>query len=199
MAAAESFAWDHPKEIVEQFLIKSEKLDPTSSFTTPSSAPKLGSLIMSQAPSPSPSEILQSHEHGAAAAAGSSHYSSNRSITNRPWCITCSKEGVSVSSDPASHWAMRVAFSIAFGHDEFDPTTSVLVGDIENAYLNAPRPDGEAPVYVIPPADHPNHGNSLWLLKKCIYGLRDSGHIFEGDRDRALMSAGWVKSGVQEL
>uniref|UniRef100_A0A0G4IDE2 Uncharacterized protein n=1 Tax=Chromera velia CCMP2878 TaxID=1169474 RepID=A0A0G4IDE2_9ALVE len=83
MAAAESFAWDHPKGIVEQFLIKSQKLDPTSSFTTPSSEPKLGSLIASQALYPSLSEILQSHEHGTAAVARSSHRaSSNRSMTN---------------------------------------------------------------------------------------------------------------------
>uniref|UniRef100_A0A0G4F840 Reverse transcriptase Ty1/copia-type domain-containing protein n=1 Tax=Chromera velia CCMP2878 TaxID=1169474 RepID=A0A0G4F840_9ALVE len=109
------------------------------------------------------------------------------------------RDDVSVSSDPASQWALRVALTMALAHPSFDPTDSLLVGDIENAYLNSPRPSDAPPVYVVPPPDHLDHGNALWLLKKCVYGLKDSEHLFKRDRDCALMQAGWVKSGIPRL
>uniref|UniRef100_A0A0G4GG13 Reverse transcriptase Ty1/copia-type domain-containing protein n=1 Tax=Chromera velia CCMP2878 TaxID=1169474 RepID=A0A0G4GG13_9ALVE len=112
------------------------------------------------------------------------------------------RQDVPVSNTTAAHWALRLAFCIAFMFSDFDPLTGFIVGDIENAYLTAFRPASEddSPTYVRPLPDHPQFLIHLWRLQKAIYSLKDSGFIFEGhNRDRALMKAGWMKSGVPGL
>uniref|UniRef100_A0A0G4HCC4 Uncharacterized protein n=1 Tax=Chromera velia CCMP2878 TaxID=1169474 RepID=A0A0G4HCC4_9ALVE len=76
-----------------------------------------------------------------------------------------------------------------------------IIGDIENAYLTVSRPASEddSPTYVRSPPDYPQFLTYLRRLQKAIYGLKDSVFIFEGHRDRALMEAGWIKSGVPGL
>uniref|UniRef100_A0A0G4IDQ1 Integrase catalytic domain-containing protein n=1 Tax=Chromera velia CCMP2878 TaxID=1169474 RepID=A0A0G4IDQ1_9ALVE len=111
------------------------------------------------------------------------------------------RQDVPVSNTTAAQWALRLAFCIAFAFSDFDPLTGFIVGDIENAYLTASRPASEddSPTYVRPPPDHPQFLTHLWHLQKAIYGLKDSGFIFEGHRDHALMEAGWTKSRVPGL
>uniref|UniRef100_A0A0G4F7U5 Reverse transcriptase Ty1/copia-type domain-containing protein n=1 Tax=Chromera velia CCMP2878 TaxID=1169474 RepID=A0A0G4F7U5_9ALVE len=100
-----------------------------------------------------------------------------------------------------AQWGLRIALCIAFTFLEFNPLTSFLLADIENAYLTAPRPDSPSgePTYVRPPPDHPEYRTHLWLLLKAVYGLKDSGFIFDHHRDRVLLEAGWMKSGVPGL
>uniref|UniRef100_A0A0G4H2L0 Reverse transcriptase Ty1/copia-type domain-containing protein n=1 Tax=Chromera velia CCMP2878 TaxID=1169474 RepID=A0A0G4H2L0_9ALVE len=51
----------------------------------------------------------------------------------------------------------------------------------------------------LPTSVHLQFLTHLWHLQKAIYGLKDSGFIFEGHWNRALMEAGWMKSGVLGL
>uniref|UniRef100_A0A0G4H5V8 Reverse transcriptase Ty1/copia-type domain-containing protein n=1 Tax=Chromera velia CCMP2878 TaxID=1169474 RepID=A0A0G4H5V8_9ALVE len=108
---------------------------------------------------------------------------------------------IPVSNVTAAQWGLRIALCIAFAFPELNPLTSFLLADIENAYLTAPRPDSPSgePTYVRPPPDHPEYHTHLWLLLKAVYGLKDSGFIFDRHRDRALLKVGWVKSGVPGL
>mmetsp|Transcript_266 Transcript_266/g.646 ORF Transcript_266/g.646 Transcript_266/m.646 type:complete len:756 (-) Transcript_266:1164-3431(-) len=56
---------------------------------------------------------------------------------------------------------------------------SLQKADIVQAYLQAPLPADRPPLAAIPPSDHPDHGQYLWVLQKAVYGLPDAGRVFE--------------------
>uniref|UniRef100_A0A0G4IG64 Reverse transcriptase Ty1/copia-type domain-containing protein n=1 Tax=Chromera velia CCMP2878 TaxID=1169474 RepID=A0A0G4IG64_9ALVE len=84
---------------------------------------------------------------------------------------------------------------MAFAHSDFDPR-EIVVADVKTAYLTALRSDS---LYVHPPKDHPDHGQFLWLLNRALYGLRDSGNLWDRSRNKTLAAAGWVPSSVQGM
>uniref|UniRef100_A0A0G4H7K2 Reverse transcriptase Ty1/copia-type domain-containing protein n=1 Tax=Chromera velia CCMP2878 TaxID=1169474 RepID=A0A0G4H7K2_9ALVE len=109
---------------------------------------------------------------------------------------------IPVSNVTVAQWGLCITLCIAFTFLEFNPLTSFLLADIENAYLITPRPDSPSgePTYVRPPPDHPKYHTHIWLHLKAVYGLKDSGFIFDRHRDRALLEVlGWVKSRVLGL
>uniref|UniRef100_A0A0G4FX24 Reverse transcriptase Ty1/copia-type domain-containing protein n=1 Tax=Chromera velia CCMP2878 TaxID=1169474 RepID=A0A0G4FX24_9ALVE len=87
--------------------------------------------------------------------------------------------------------AIRIALAMAFAHSDFDPR-EIVVADVKTAYLTALRSDS---LYVHPPKDHPDHGKFLWLLNRALYGLRDSGNLWDRSRNKTLAAAG--RSAVQ--
>uniref|UniRef100_A0A0G4HAY8 Reverse transcriptase Ty1/copia-type domain-containing protein n=1 Tax=Chromera velia CCMP2878 TaxID=1169474 RepID=A0A0G4HAY8_9ALVE len=104
-------------------------------------------------------------------------------------------EGVTTSYATASQSAIRIALAMAFAHSDFDPR-EIVVADVKTAYLTALRSDS---LYVHPPKDHPNHGQFLWLLNRALYGLRDSGNLWDRSRNKTLAAAGWVPSSVRGM
>uniref|UniRef100_A0A0G4HVL7 Reverse transcriptase Ty1/copia-type domain-containing protein n=1 Tax=Chromera velia CCMP2878 TaxID=1169474 RepID=A0A0G4HVL7_9ALVE len=105
------------------------------------------------------------------------------------------RQNVTTSATTTAQHSFRIALTIAFAHSGFDPR-NIMVADIETAYLTALRSDT---VKVIPPKDHPDHGKFLWRLKRAIYGLGDSGNIFDRSHNKVLVAAGWVPSGINGL
>uniref|UniRef100_A0A0G4I8W7 Reverse transcriptase Ty1/copia-type domain-containing protein n=1 Tax=Chromera velia CCMP2878 TaxID=1169474 RepID=A0A0G4I8W7_9ALVE len=105
------------------------------------------------------------------------------------------REGVTTSCATASQSAIRIALAMAFAHSDFDPR-EIVVADVKTAYLTAFRSDS---LYVHPPKDHPNQGQFLWLLNRALYGLRDSGNLWDRSRNKTLAAAGWVPSSVQGI
>uniref|UniRef100_A0A0G4HLD8 Reverse transcriptase Ty1/copia-type domain-containing protein n=1 Tax=Chromera velia CCMP2878 TaxID=1169474 RepID=A0A0G4HLD8_9ALVE len=105
------------------------------------------------------------------------------------------REGVITSCATASQSAMRIAFAMAFAHSDFDPR-EIVVADVKTAYLMALRSDS---LYVHPPKDHPDHGKFLWLLNRTLYGLRDSGNLWDSSCNKTLTAAGWVPSSVRGM
>uniref|UniRef100_A0A0K6S610 Reverse transcriptase Ty1/copia-type domain-containing protein n=1 Tax=Chromera velia CCMP2878 TaxID=1169474 RepID=A0A0K6S610_9ALVE len=105
------------------------------------------------------------------------------------------REGVTTFCATASQSAMRIALAIAFAHSDFDPR-EIVVADVKTAYLTALRSDS---LYVHPPTDYPDHGKFLWLLNRALYGLRDSGNLWDRSRNKTLAAAGWVPSSVRRM
>uniref|UniRef100_A0A0G4HVD1 Integrase catalytic domain-containing protein n=1 Tax=Chromera velia CCMP2878 TaxID=1169474 RepID=A0A0G4HVD1_9ALVE len=66
--------------------------------------------------------------------------------------------------------------------------------DIVQAYLQAPLLADRPPLAAIPPSDHPNHGQYLWVLQKAVYGLPDAGRVFEDFLASKLTELGWTTS-----
>uniref|UniRef100_A0A0G4I982 Reverse transcriptase Ty1/copia-type domain-containing protein n=1 Tax=Chromera velia CCMP2878 TaxID=1169474 RepID=A0A0G4I982_9ALVE len=106
-------------------------------------------------------------------------------------------EGVTTSCATASQSAMRIALAMAFAHSDFDPH-EIIVADVKTvtAYLTALRSDS---LYVHPPKDHPDYGKFLWLLNRTLYGLRDSGNLWDRSRNKTLTAVGWVPSSVRGM
>uniref|UniRef100_A0A0G4IBC7 Reverse transcriptase Ty1/copia-type domain-containing protein n=1 Tax=Chromera velia CCMP2878 TaxID=1169474 RepID=A0A0G4IBC7_9ALVE len=105
------------------------------------------------------------------------------------------REGVTTSCATASQSAMRIALAMAFAHSDFDPR-EIVVADVKTAYLTALRSDS---LYVHPPKDHPDHRKFLWLLNRALYGLRDSGNLWDRSRNKTFAAAGWVPSSVRGM
>uniref|UniRef100_A0A0G4FN27 Reverse transcriptase Ty1/copia-type domain-containing protein n=1 Tax=Chromera velia CCMP2878 TaxID=1169474 RepID=A0A0G4FN27_9ALVE len=103
------------------------------------------------------------------------------------------REGVTTSYATASQWAMRCALAMVFAHADFDPR-EIIVADVKTAYLTALRSDC---VYVRPPKDHPDYGKYLWRLKRALYGMKDSGNLWDRSRNKTLAAAGWVPSPIR--
>uniref|UniRef100_A0A0G4HPK0 Reverse transcriptase Ty1/copia-type domain-containing protein n=1 Tax=Chromera velia CCMP2878 TaxID=1169474 RepID=A0A0G4HPK0_9ALVE len=68
---------------------------------------------------------------------------------------------------------------------------SLQKADVVQAYLQAPLPPDRPPLAAIPPSDHPDHGQFLWVLHKAVYGLPDAGKVFEDFLTSVLRSLGW--------
>uniref|UniRef100_A0A0G4GI75 Reverse transcriptase Ty1/copia-type domain-containing protein n=1 Tax=Chromera velia CCMP2878 TaxID=1169474 RepID=A0A0G4GI75_9ALVE len=68
---------------------------------------------------------------------------------------------------------------------------SLQKADVMQVYLQAPLPLNHPPLTAIPPSDHPNHGQFLWVLRKAVYGLPDAGKVFEDFLTSVLRSLGW--------
>eukprot|EP00820_Chromera_velia_P019281 Cvel_28125.t2-p1 / transcript=Cvel_28125.t2 / gene=Cvel_28125 / organism=Chromera_velia_CCMP2878 / gene_product=hypothetical protein / transcript_product=hypothetical protein / location=Cvel_scaffold3627:1264-2406(+) / protein_length=381 / sequence_SO=supercontig / SO=protein_coding / is_pseudo=false len=105
------------------------------------------------------------------------------------------REGVTTSCATASQSAICIALAMAFAHSDFDPR-EIVVADVKTAYLTALRSDS---LYVHPPKDHPDHGQFLWLLNRVLYGLCDSGNLWDRSRNKTLAAAGWVPSSVRGM
>uniref|UniRef100_A0A0G4HZ96 Reverse transcriptase Ty1/copia-type domain-containing protein n=1 Tax=Chromera velia CCMP2878 TaxID=1169474 RepID=A0A0G4HZ96_9ALVE len=56
---------------------------------------------------------------------------------------------------------------------------SLQKADIIQAYFEAPLPADRLLLAAIPPSDHSDHGQYLWVLQKAVYGLPDAGQVFE--------------------
>uniref|UniRef100_A0A0G4HF83 Reverse transcriptase Ty1/copia-type domain-containing protein n=1 Tax=Chromera velia CCMP2878 TaxID=1169474 RepID=A0A0G4HF83_9ALVE len=124
---------------------------------------------------------------------GSWKYKS-RVVTDGTPFFDC-REGVTTSCATASQFAMRIALAMAFAHSDFDPR-EIVVADVKTAYLTALRSDS---LYVHPPKDYLDHGKFLWLLNRALYGLRDSGNLWDRSRNKTLAAAGWVPSSVRGM
>uniref|UniRef100_A0A0G4GR20 Reverse transcriptase Ty1/copia-type domain-containing protein n=1 Tax=Chromera velia CCMP2878 TaxID=1169474 RepID=A0A0G4GR20_9ALVE len=105
------------------------------------------------------------------------------------------REEVTTSCATASQSAIRIALSMAFAHSDFNPR-EIVVADVKTAYLTALRSDS---LYVHPSKDHPDHGQFLWLLNRTLYGLRDSGNLWDRSRNKTLATAGWVPFSVRGM
>uniref|UniRef100_A0A0G4F8X1 Reverse transcriptase Ty1/copia-type domain-containing protein n=1 Tax=Chromera velia CCMP2878 TaxID=1169474 RepID=A0A0G4F8X1_9ALVE len=105
------------------------------------------------------------------------------------------REGVTTSCATVSQSAIRIALAMAFAHSDFDPR-EIVVADVKTAYLTALRSDS---LYIYPPKDHPDHGKFLWLLNRALYGLRDSGNLWDRSHNKTLAAAGWVPSSVRGM
>uniref|UniRef100_A0A0G4HSG4 Reverse transcriptase Ty1/copia-type domain-containing protein n=1 Tax=Chromera velia CCMP2878 TaxID=1169474 RepID=A0A0G4HSG4_9ALVE len=103
------------------------------------------------------------------------------------------REGVTTSCATASQWAMHCALAMGFAHADFDPR-EIVVADVKTAYLTALRSDC---VYVRPPKDHPDYGKYLWRLNRALYGMKDSGNVWDRSCNKTLAAAGWVSSPVR--
>ena len=61
---------------------------------------------------------------------------------------------------------------------------------IKTAFLNAPMPIEDEPIYVTPPAIYVNYGmvkpGTIWRVNKAIYGLRQSPRLWGKERDKQL-------------
>uniref|UniRef100_A0A0K6S6R2 Reverse transcriptase Ty1/copia-type domain-containing protein n=1 Tax=Chromera velia CCMP2878 TaxID=1169474 RepID=A0A0K6S6R2_9ALVE len=68
---------------------------------------------------------------------------------------------------------------------------SLQKADVVQAYLQAPLPPDRPPLAAIPPSNHPDHGQFLWVLRKAVYGLPDAGKVFEDFLTSVLRSLGW--------
>uniref|UniRef100_A0A0G4F9H3 Reverse transcriptase Ty1/copia-type domain-containing protein n=1 Tax=Chromera velia CCMP2878 TaxID=1169474 RepID=A0A0G4F9H3_9ALVE len=68
---------------------------------------------------------------------------------------------------------------------------SLQKADIVQTYLQAPLPPDRPPLAAIPPSDHPDHGQFLWVLRKAVYGLPDAGKVFEDFLTSVFRSLGW--------
>jgi len=71
-----------------------------------------------------------------------------------------------------------------------DKEWGIATIDIKTAFLNAPMPSDEAPVYVTPPAICVHFGlvkpGTIWRVNKAIYGLRQSPRLWGKERDKQL-------------
>uniref|UniRef100_A0A0G4F654 Reverse transcriptase Ty1/copia-type domain-containing protein n=1 Tax=Chromera velia CCMP2878 TaxID=1169474 RepID=A0A0G4F654_9ALVE len=105
------------------------------------------------------------------------------------------REGVTTSCATASQSVMRIALAMAFAHSDFDPR-EIVVADVKTAYLTALRSNS---LYFHPPKDYPDHGKFLWLLNRTLYGLRDSGNLWDRSCNKTLTAAGWVPSSVRGM
>ncbi len=78
---------------------------------------------------------------------------------------------------------------------------TLAVTDIKTAFLHAPMPDNRC-VVVRPPAGMVRLGlvkpDSLWKLKKALYGLRECPRLWAQERDKQLKTMKWTceKNGV---
>uniref|UniRef100_A0A0G4F915 Reverse transcriptase Ty1/copia-type domain-containing protein n=1 Tax=Chromera velia CCMP2878 TaxID=1169474 RepID=A0A0G4F915_9ALVE len=124
---------------------------------------------------------------------GSWMYKSRVVADGTPFFDRC--EGVTTSCATASQSTIRIALAMAFAHSDFDPR-EIVVADVKTAYLTALRSDS---LYVHPPKDYPDHGKFLWLLNRTLYGLRDSGNLWDRSRNKTLAAAGWVPSSVRRM
>uniref|UniRef100_A0A0K6S783 Reverse transcriptase Ty1/copia-type domain-containing protein n=1 Tax=Chromera velia CCMP2878 TaxID=1169474 RepID=A0A0K6S783_9ALVE len=86
---------------------------------------------------------------------------------------------------------------MAFTHSDFDPR-KIVVADVKTAYLTALRSDS---LYIHPLKDYPDHEKfqDLWLFNRALYGLRDSGNLWDRSRNKTLAAAGWVPSSVRGI
>lgn len=66
---------------------------------------------------------------------------------------------------------------------------SVCCFDADAAYLQTPI-QSSTPVYVRPPPELRTTPTTLWRLKKAVYGLVDSGRLFEEKMRKALIACG---------
>uniref|UniRef100_A0A0G4FPE4 Reverse transcriptase Ty1/copia-type domain-containing protein n=1 Tax=Chromera velia CCMP2878 TaxID=1169474 RepID=A0A0G4FPE4_9ALVE len=95
-------------------------------------------------------------------------------------------EGVTTSCATASQSAMCIALAMAFAHSDFHPR-EIVVADVKTAYLTALH---SGSLYVHPPKDYPDHGKFLWLLNHVLYGLHDSGNLWDRSCNKTLAAAG---------
>uniref|UniRef100_A0A0K6S6T4 Reverse transcriptase Ty1/copia-type domain-containing protein n=1 Tax=Chromera velia CCMP2878 TaxID=1169474 RepID=A0A0K6S6T4_9ALVE len=107
------------------------------------------------------------------------------------------REGVTTSCATASQSTMCIALAMAFTHSDFDPR-KIVVADVKTAYLTALRSDS---LYIHPLKDYPDHEKfqDLWLFNRALYGLRDSGNLWDRSRNKTLAAAGWVPSSVRGI
>ncbi|KAJ8140640.1 hypothetical protein OY671_006178 [Metschnikowia pulcherrima] len=69
--------------------------------------------------------------------------------------------------------------------------------DIKSAYLNAPLPKGEE-IYVAPPPGHDNQPGFCWLLKKSVYGMKQSGFEWYTCLATQLKKLGLIQNDLEE-
>ena len=74
---------------------------------------------------------------------------------------------------------------------------TILFGDICVAYMKTPMPEGD-PVYVEPPEGLYEHNDTVWCLKRALYGLRDASRLFHEHFAAVLTSRlGFTRSEAQ--
>uniref|UniRef100_A0A0G4GUL6 Reverse transcriptase Ty1/copia-type domain-containing protein n=1 Tax=Chromera velia CCMP2878 TaxID=1169474 RepID=A0A0G4GUL6_9ALVE len=105
------------------------------------------------------------------------------------------RERVTTSCATASQWAMCCALAMAFAYTDFDPH-EIVVADVKTAYLMAVQSDC---VYVRPPKDYPDYSKYLWYLNRALYGMKDSGNLWDRSRNKTLAVVGWVPSPVRRV
>eukprot|EP00392_Amoebophrya_sp_AT5.2_P017902 g18324.t1 len=66
--------------------------------------------------------------------------------------------------------------------------------DISNAYVNAPL---KSPIYVSPPPQWRSKPGEVWLLKKALYGLKESGFRWYEYFKAFLLDHGWAQNPVE--
>lgn len=64
-------------------------------------------------------------------------------------------------------------------------------GDVPNAYVKASL---DRPIWMRPPRETPCPPGSAWLLKKGLYGLKQSGLLWNNEINAFLLSLGFVRS-----
>lgn len=69
--------------------------------------------------------------------------------------------------------------------------------DIQLAYLNAPLPEHER-IYALPPPGYETPEGYSWLLKKSVYGMKQSGYEWFVCLEEKLKSIGFVPSSYSE-
>uniref|UniRef100_A0A0G4G2I4 Reverse transcriptase Ty1/copia-type domain-containing protein n=1 Tax=Chromera velia CCMP2878 TaxID=1169474 RepID=A0A0G4G2I4_9ALVE len=102
------------------------------------------------------------------------------------------REGLSVAIRLCPPEAVRIVLQIALDAcKRRGVDLSLQKADVVQAYLQAPLPPDRPPLAAIPPSDHPDHGQFLWVLRKAVYGLPDAGKVFEDFLTSVLRSLGW--------
>uniref|UniRef100_A0A0G4IAC4 Reverse transcriptase Ty1/copia-type domain-containing protein n=1 Tax=Chromera velia CCMP2878 TaxID=1169474 RepID=A0A0G4IAC4_9ALVE len=102
------------------------------------------------------------------------------------------REGLSVATRLCPPEAVRIVLQIALDAcKRRGVDLSFQKADVVQAYLQAPLPPNRPPLTAIPPSDHPDYGQFLWVLRKAVYGLPDAGKVFEDFLTSILCSLGW--------
>uniref|UniRef100_A0A0G4GIB5 Reverse transcriptase Ty1/copia-type domain-containing protein n=1 Tax=Chromera velia CCMP2878 TaxID=1169474 RepID=A0A0G4GIB5_9ALVE len=102
------------------------------------------------------------------------------------------REGLSVAIRLCPPEAVRIVLQIALDACKCRGVDlSLQKADVVQAYLQAPLPPDRPPLAAIPPSDHPDHRQFLWVLRKAVYGLPDAGKVFKDFFTSVLRSFGW--------
>ena len=108
------------------------------------------------------------------------------------------REGIETSTGACHQHNVRLAMMCSMAISNRSPNEQFQVIDVSNAYLQTPFEQVE-PCYIRPPPDHPDRVKGLlWKLNKCVYGLKDAGHLYEKFIEAKLKVLGWksVADGV---
>uniref|UniRef100_A0A0G4H9U0 Reverse transcriptase Ty1/copia-type domain-containing protein n=1 Tax=Chromera velia CCMP2878 TaxID=1169474 RepID=A0A0G4H9U0_9ALVE len=102
------------------------------------------------------------------------------------------REGLSITTQLCPPEAVRIVLQIALDAcKRRDVDLSLQKADVVQAYLQAPLPPDRPPLAAIPPSDHPDHEQFLWVLRKAVYGLPDAGKVFKDFLTSVFRSLGW--------
>ena len=103
------------------------------------------------------------------------------------------REDLTTSTGACPHSSVRVALmlSSAVADPKLPIEQRIAIMDVSNAYLQTPF-NQEKPCFLRPPPEHSGReAGFVWKIKRCVYGLRDAGFLYEQFIELKLKSLGW--------